>query len=458
MIASGASERGLSEVTIATSASSAATLPMSGPLAAIAIAAGAEDDDHAARARGRAPRAAPSRASRACARSRRPRRNPGPRRSPRSGPELRSTAAMPSAIASSSTSSRSPAATAPSTFSTLKRPRNGVSMSIPPARNELPRAAELEPVRPDLGVVGEPEGDERRAMEVAQVVGEKPAPVVADVHGRRRRLRACEEPPLRLEVLLHRPVQVEVVLAQVREDERVEAHTVEAPQRRSVRARLDCGAAVSGVEHLPEEPLQVDRLGRRERRRSRLAAHAATRRCRRARAGDPPRRGSRAAGTPSSSSRSSRSRPRARAPSSARRRTRPPRPPSTRARTATRSCGTSTSSGRSTTTATAPRSIASHARSCPSTRSPRTQKKSAPSETRRVSYARSLMSTGRPPVTSLGARARIRASSSTAQRLEKAQQADQRVGLVRGASCGISRRWRLKRAISRNAGAATTPP
>ncbi len=45
-----------------------------------------------------------------------------------------------------------------------------------------------------------------------------------------------------------------------------------------------------------------------------------------------------------------------------------------------------------------------------------------------------------------------------AQRLEKVQQADQRVGLVRGASCGISRRWRLKRAISRNAGAATTPP
>ncbi len=110
-------------------------------------------------------------------------------------------------------------------------------------------------------------------MEVAQVVGELPPPVVADVHGGRRRLGTCEQSPLRLEVLLHRPVQVEVVLAQVREDERVEAHAVEAPQRRPVRARLERGAAVAGVEHLAEEPLQVDRLGRRERRRSRLTPH-----------------------------------------------------------------------------------------------------------------------------------------------------------------------------------------
>ncbi len=55
--------------------------------------------------------------------------------------------------------------------------------------------------------------------------------VVADVHHGRRRLRPCEESPLRLEVLLHRAVQVEVVLAQVREDEDVEADTVEAAKR-----------------------------------------------------------------------------------------------------------------------------------------------------------------------------------------------------------------------------------
>ncbi len=127
----------------------------------------------------------------------------------------------------------------------------------------------------------------------------------------------------------------------------------------------------------------------------------------------------------------------------------------------TRSCGTSTSSRRSTTTAAAPRSIASHARSWPSTRSPRTQKKSAPAETLRVSYARSPIVTGRPPATSLGARARIRASmihrcaEATRNRSEVAQRSGR---AVFGASCGISRCWRLKRAISRNAGAATSPP
>ena len=48
MIASGGSERGLSEVTIATSASRAAISPISGRFAAVAVAAGAEHDDHAA--------------------------------------------------------------------------------------------------------------------------------------------------------------------------------------------------------------------------------------------------------------------------------------------------------------------------------------------------------------------------------------------------------------------------
>ena len=49
MIASGSSERGLSEVTITTSARRAAISPISGPLAAVAVAAGAEDADDARR-------------------------------------------------------------------------------------------------------------------------------------------------------------------------------------------------------------------------------------------------------------------------------------------------------------------------------------------------------------------------------------------------------------------------
>ena len=63
-----------------------------------------------------------------------------------------------------------------------------------------------------------------------------------------------------------------MILAQVREDERVEAHAVEAPEGRAVRAGLDGRAHVARVEHLAKQPLEIDRLGRRERRGTRLAS------------------------------------------------------------------------------------------------------------------------------------------------------------------------------------------
>ena len=248
--------------------------------------------------------------------------------------------------------------------------------------------------------------------DVLELGGEPSSPLVADVHRRRRRLRAGEEPPLRLEVVLHRPVQVEVILAQVREDERVEADAVEPSQRGAVRRRLDRRAPVTRIEHLPEEPLQVDRLGRRERRRARARRRRPSRSCPRAPAAVRRARGRSGAGTPSSSFRSSPSRPRPRAPSSARRRTRPPRPPSTPATSGTRSCGTSTSSS------ARRRARPRRARSPPTRGRGRRParpdaEEDAPAETARVSYARSAISAGRAPATSLGASARIRASSST---------------------------------------------
>src|SRR5439155_21874730 len=84
-----------------------------------------------------------------------------------------------------------------------------------------------------------------------------------------------EQPSLRLEVALHRLVEVEVVLAQVREDERRESHPVEAAELRSVRGRLHRAAAVAGVEHLAEGALDVDRLGGRTDRGTALAPDAA---------------------------------------------------------------------------------------------------------------------------------------------------------------------------------------
>ena len=95
--------------------------------------------------------------------------------------------------------------------------------------------------------------------------------LVTDVDGRGRRRVAEEEPPLGLEVVLHRRVEVEVVLAQVGEDQRGEPDPVQAPECRAVRGRLHRATPVARVEHLAEEPLEVDRLGGRPRRRAALA-------------------------------------------------------------------------------------------------------------------------------------------------------------------------------------------
>ena len=145
----------------------------------------------------------------------------------------------------------------------------------PPAQRRLDldaRGPESAAVRPQLEALGphlrrvrEPEGDERRPPRLDELEREPAAVLVAHVHRRRRRLRAGEEAALRLVVVLHRPVQVEVILREVREDERVEADAVEPVEHRAVGRGLDRDAPVAGVEHLAEEALEVDRLGRRVR-------------------------------------------------------------------------------------------------------------------------------------------------------------------------------------------------
>ena len=101
---------------------------------------------------------------------------------------------------------------------------------------------------------------------------EPAAVLVADVdHGA---VGLVEQRALRLEVRLHRAVEVEVVLRQVREDEHREPRAREPPLRLRDRGRLHHARAVARVDHLAEEPLQVDRLGRVEPGRPRLAADA----------------------------------------------------------------------------------------------------------------------------------------------------------------------------------------
>ena len=209
-------------------------LPHQRALSPVAVSPGAEDDDDAP---------APEPARRAEHRRERVRRvrvvDDDRERLPSSiasnRPGTSGTLAMPVAIASSSRSSSSPAATAPRTFSTLKSPRSGVSISIPP-RGTCSRAGRAR--APPAGSRHRRRARTSRAARGGrrQLVGEPPphsSPTFTAAGGG---CGAREEPPLRLEVLLHRPVQVEVVLAQVREDERVEADAVEAAERRSVRA------------------------------------------------------------------------------------------------------------------------------------------------------------------------------------------------------------------------------
>ena len=74
---------------------------------------------------------------------------------------------------------------------------------------------------------------------------------------------------------LERPVEVEVVAAEIREAERGEADSREPSETRTVRRRLHRAAPVAHVEHLPQRPLDVDRLRRRAQGGPPLAADAA---------------------------------------------------------------------------------------------------------------------------------------------------------------------------------------
>ena len=277
-------------------------------------------------------------------------------------------------------------------------------LDLDAAGREPPAAGtELEALGPDLRLRSQPERDERRAVRVVELEREPATVLVADVHRRRWRRDPGEEPALRLVVVLHRPVQVEVVLREVREHERVEAHPVEPTQRRAVRRGLDRDGLVARVEHLAEEPLQVDRLRRRVRRGPRLPADDPLDRAdepRRA-AGGVEDRAQRGRSWSSCRSSPSRRRPRARSLGL---------PKNSSAATAiaarassTTSCGTSSSSGRSTTSATAPGRDRLGGEVVPVDPGAGDAEEERARRHAARSYARSVISTGRRPITSSGA-------------------------------------------------------
>ena len=143
MIASGSSERGLSEVTTARSESSAAGAPHQGPLVAVAVAAAAEDRDQPSLGE------PPGGAQHVLERVGRVRvvdehaRSAGPRRSARSGPGPARRRPAPRPPASRSSPRAWATARAARAFSTLKWPGSGRPdvEARPPALRQRKRAA-----------------------------------------------------------------------------------------------------------------------------------------------------------------------------------------------------------------------------------------------------------------------------------------------------------------------------
>ena len=162
------------------------------------------------------------------------------------------------------------AAAAASRFSTLNAPRRRERTAIPSTVHSMPsrvtrtsraRMSARGPMPNDVAGIAA----SRKQALPGRVVG---------VHDRPRRVLRREEPRLRLEVRLHRAVEVQVVLRQVREDRDVEHDAVHAVLLERVRRHLQRRPPDASVAHPRQQPVQVGRLRRRARQRDRFAGDA----------------------------------------------------------------------------------------------------------------------------------------------------------------------------------------
>ena len=98
------------------------------------------------------------------------------------------------------------------------------------------------------------------------------APVVVDGHDGGAGAFRREQPGLGLEVLLHGPVQVQVVLGEVREAGDVEHHAVDAVEGHGVRGNLHGGGIEPAFAHERQQGVHIRGFGRGQQARDRLAA------------------------------------------------------------------------------------------------------------------------------------------------------------------------------------------
>jgi hypothetical protein len=99
-----------------------------------------------------------------------------------------------------------------------------------------------------------------------ELVDQQAAVLVVDVDQRQARPVTREELALRGEVVVQVGVEVEVVAAQVEEDGDVEDHAVDPAEHECVAGDLHRAGVDLPLDHQREEPVQVGRLGRGQRR------------------------------------------------------------------------------------------------------------------------------------------------------------------------------------------------
>ena len=133
-------------------------------------------------------------------------------------------------------------------------------------RDPVPAPRELRAARPqhDVARIGMVDGDGRDAGPLQ----EHPAPGVVRVDHTAQRVARREEHRLRLEVVLHGAVVVEMVVTEIGEDRHVEVDPLDAGLDEGVarhlhRHRVAVPVGLLAVAHAGEDPLHLRRLGRR---------------------------------------------------------------------------------------------------------------------------------------------------------------------------------------------------
>ena len=173
---------------------------------------------------------------------------------------------MPSAAVSGSTPAATSSASAPSALATLNSPGSRTSSgdvdavaARRPRSTDPPGTATTPPATPVRVGVADGVRRHRQALGAAGSTIAR-APLVVDAHDRAVAARRGEQLRLRVEVVVHVAVEVEVVGAQVGEAGDVEAHAVDATEAQRVAGHLHRHRGDAALAHHREQRVHVGGL------------------------------------------------------------------------------------------------------------------------------------------------------------------------------------------------------